>query len=173
MQLHPPFSSLQLRPGDIAVLPAGMYHAVRNMTTCLSYHRMHLDQLNFHRLYHSFVTKDTQRAHGIPHRRILWNATHGIIDTLDGDLVLSEFEKKDAIRSLCALHQCVAGMQLVDLHYRGSAQSGYDWLSLMRDITACYMTHVEGQLPDNSMDSNLAKQSTGDSAPQAFSNNQS
>ena len=101
------------------------------------------------------MTKDTQRAHGIPHRRILWNATHGIIDTLDGDLVLSEFKRKMPYDP-SFLHQCVAGMQLVDLHYRGSAQSGYDWLSLM-SYGLLHDVHVEGQLPDNSMDSNLAK----------------
>jgi hypothetical protein len=45
----------QLHPGDICLLPAGTYHAVRNITTCLSYHRMHLDRLNIPRLYTSFV----------------------------------------------------------------------------------------------------------------------
>ena len=56
---------------------------------------MHLDRINLHRLYKSFVTKDTRRSHGIPHRRILWNATHAVIDSLDDDAFIDEKERKE------------------------------------------------------------------------------
>ena len=58
---------MQLKPGDIAILPAGTLHAVRNITTCLSYHRMHMDRINIHRLYGSFVRGDDSRLLGHLH----------------------------------------------------------------------------------------------------------
>ena len=134
---------MQLRPGDIALLPAGTYHAVRNMSTCLSYHRMHLDRINLQRLYKSFVVHDALHSHGIPHRRILWNAAHSIIDYLDSDS--SEPKRVDAITDLGAIHQCVAGMCLMDVHNVPSSsisQPAYDWTLLMSDISATYLAHT-------------------------------
>lgn len=72
----------RLYPGDICLLPAGTFHAVRNVTTCLSYHRMHLDRINIPRVYESFVNDDAVDQ-GIPHRRLLWNASHIMMELLE------------------------------------------------------------------------------------------
>ena len=110
---------------------------------------MHLDRINLHRLYKSFVTKDTRQSRGIPHRRILWNATHAVIDSLDDGTFLVEEKRQEAILNLCAAHQCVAGMRLMDVQNWGNNQSAYDWVSLLGDISACYMTHVERQFNEH------------------------
>jgi hypothetical protein len=48
----------------------------------LSYHRMHLDRINIPRVYESFVNDDAVDQ-GIPHRRLLWNASHIMMELLE------------------------------------------------------------------------------------------
>ena len=65
-----------LRPGEILLMPWGTFHAVRNLTATLSYHRFHLDRINLPAFYRSMVDCD---APGISHAEILWNASHGLM----------------------------------------------------------------------------------------------
>ena len=57
-------------------MPWGTFHAVRNLTATLSYHRFHLDRINLPAFYRSMVDCD---APGISHAEILWNASHGLM----------------------------------------------------------------------------------------------
>ena len=65
-----------LRPGEILLMPWGTFHAVRNLTATLSYHRFHLDRINLPAFYRSMVDCD---APGIAHAEIIWNASHGLM----------------------------------------------------------------------------------------------
>ena len=47
-----------LRPGEILLMPWGTFHAVRNLTATLSYHRFHLDRINLPAFYRSMVDCD-------------------------------------------------------------------------------------------------------------------
>ena len=128
----------RLYPGDICLLPAGTLHAVRNVETCLSYHRMHLDRINLNRLCDSFVNGDTKPAHGISHRRILWNSAHSIIEALERN-TLEEIIRKEYLADAEAIHQCVSGMRSMD----GHRNSGYDWCDLMTDVSNFYIQIME------------------------------
>ena len=122
----------RLYPGDVCLLPAGTFHAVRNITTCLSYHRMHMDRINVPRLYSSFVNGDTTATHGIPHRRMLWNAAHGAIETLEHSS-LEKILKVEALEDTLVLHQVVAGMRIMD-----GRSSSYEWNELLNDLSTFY-----------------------------------
>tara|TARA_B110000090_G_scaffold107906_1_gene120950 strand:- start:1340 stop:1549 length:210 start_codon:yes stop_codon:yes gene_type:complete len=43
---------------------------------------MHLDRINIPRVYESFVNDDAVDQ-GIPHRRLLWNASHIMMELLE------------------------------------------------------------------------------------------
>ena len=64
-----------LEPGDIAYLPAGTYHSVKNTEACFSYHRFHLDEINLPFFFNSLYAGD---APEIDHYEVIWNSIHGI-----------------------------------------------------------------------------------------------
>jgi hypothetical protein len=56
-----------LAPGDVLVMPAGTFHAARNLTPCLSYSKFHVDQYDLPYFINSWWNKD---APTIPHAEI-------------------------------------------------------------------------------------------------------
>ena len=69
-----------LEPGDVAYLPAGTYHSVKNLESCLSYHRFHLDEVNLPLFFNSLYAGD---APEIDHYEVIWNSIHGIFNDLE------------------------------------------------------------------------------------------
>ena len=69
-----------LEPGDVAYLPAGTYHSVKNLESCLSYHRFHLDEVNLPLFFNSLYAGD---APEIDHHEVIWNSIHGIFNDLE------------------------------------------------------------------------------------------
>lgn len=66
-----------LEPGDVAYLPAGTYHSVKNTEACLSYHRFHLDEVNLPFFFNSLYAGD---APEIDHYEVVWNSIHEIMN---------------------------------------------------------------------------------------------
>lgn len=69
-----------LIPGDVLVMPAGTFHAARNLSPCLSYSKFHMDEFDFPYFLNSWMNQD---APTIPHSDILWNACVELMHILD------------------------------------------------------------------------------------------
>lgn len=70
-----------VKAGEILVMPHDTYHQCRNLTPCLSYHRLHLDYVNLSGFLHSFFRQERQES--IEHEEILWNCVYNLCDKLD------------------------------------------------------------------------------------------
>eukprot|EP00937_MAST-01D_sp_MAST-1D-sp2_P002218 g2218.t1 len=102
-----------VEPGQILLMPAGTYHACRNLDPCLSYSCFHLDSVNLPLFYKSFLAED---APELSHAEILWNAAHDLMDILEQLRVLRHF------------------VRAIELDASTPAASGWDWHKLLRSV---------------------------------------
>ena len=121
-----------IQPGDILFMPAGTYHAVRNLARCFSVHRMHLDNINLPFFMQSMSLREVCN---LDHAEILWNASHGImveieriVDTypdylMDENLAVSLLDLKACIQIIHS--NCFATNPRID---------EFEWHLLLSDI---------------------------------------
>ena len=88
-----------LEPGDVLVMPAGTYHAARNLTKCLSYSRLHVDKYDLLWFLTSWLNEDAPR---MEHTLILWNAASALIEQLD-DMTARKQQALASTASACSL----------------------------------------------------------------------
>jgi hypothetical protein len=60
-----------IKAGEILFMPHDTYHQCRNVTSCMSYHRLHLDYVNLPGFLDSLFQRDSGET--IEHEEILWN----------------------------------------------------------------------------------------------------
>ena len=70
-----------VKPGEILVMPHDTYHQCRNVTSCLSYHRLHLDYINLPGFLASFSKQDSGES--VDHEAIIWNCAHNLCQKVD------------------------------------------------------------------------------------------
>ena len=70
-----------VKAGEILVMPHDTYHQCRNVTSCLSYHRLHLDCVNLPGFLASFFQKDSGES--IEHEEIVWNCVQNLCERVD------------------------------------------------------------------------------------------
>jgi hypothetical protein len=58
----------------------GTFHSARNFDACLSYSKLHLDDLDYNTFFYSWQINDSP---SIRHREIIWNATIELIHILE------------------------------------------------------------------------------------------
>lgn len=79
-----------IRPGEILVMPHDTYHQCRNVTPCLSYHRLHLDAINLRGFLESMFTGD---AEDMEHTEVLWNTGSELMNRVED--FLEKYRTKD------------------------------------------------------------------------------
>eukprot|EP00939_MAST-03C_sp_MAST-3C-sp1_P000907 g907.t1 len=122
-----------VRPGEVLVLPAGTYHAVRNRSPCFSVHRVHLDVVNMPLFLQSFSLLEECE---IDHSQILWNAAHGIMDAIEDDTERdgSSRGKHPLVPSLRKLRACVKLIESGGFAKTYRCIQSFEWSSLLKDI---------------------------------------
>jgi Cupin-like domain len=80
-----------VKAGEILVLPHDTYHQCRNVTSCLSYHRLHLDCVNLPGFLASFFQKDSGES--IEHEEIIWNCVQNLCEMVDE--YVKDFRKQE------------------------------------------------------------------------------
>jgi len=69
-----------IRPGEILLMPQGTYHQCRNVKSCLSYSRFHLDEVNLPAFLQSLFDGD---ATELEHDEVIWNAVEALMKKVD------------------------------------------------------------------------------------------
>ena len=67
-------------PGEILLMPHGTYHQCRNVSSCLSYSRFHLDVVNLRAFLQSLFDGD---APELQQDEVLWNASQELINIIE------------------------------------------------------------------------------------------
>ena len=69
-----------VKPGEILLMPQGTYHQCRNVKSCLSYSRFHLDEVNLPAFLQSLFDGD---ATELLHDEVIWNAVEALMKKVD------------------------------------------------------------------------------------------
>ena len=85
-----------VKAGEILVMPHDTYHQCRNVTSCLSYHRLHLDCVNLPGFLASFSKQDSGES--VEHEEIIWNCAHTLCVKVD-EYVKETRSREDSIAS--------------------------------------------------------------------------
>lgn len=134
-----------LKPGEILLMPYGTYHACRNITPCLSYHRFYLDTVNLKGFLESFFDLE---APEMEHDQVIWNVCWELSDRVDkftekaenseDPNVTYEIESAiDALRVLRNIAQEIATREAQkekQLGKKNVTEEKYQWSRLVGDI---------------------------------------
>jgi hypothetical protein len=112
-----------LVPGDVMYLPAGTYHMCRNIEACISYHRLHLDEINLPYFLRSMFQGDSVE---IDHGDIIWNTTHSIMEKYSRILKKESSSLKKFQNMLLVLRQVAV--------YLSKRCKSKEWSDLAKDI---------------------------------------
>lgn len=135
----------ELKPGEILLMPYGTYHACRNVTPCLSYHRFYLDTVNLKGFLESFFDLE---APCMDHDQVIWNVCWELSERVDkfseqaessGDPVVPyEIEAAvDALRVLRNISREIAMREAIKEKQQGKkivVEEKYQWTTLVEDI---------------------------------------
>jgi hypothetical protein len=80
-----------IKAGEILFMPHDTYHQCRNVTSCMSYHRLHLDYVNLPGFLDSLFQRDSGET--IEHEEILWNCAFNLCEKVDD--YVEEFRSED------------------------------------------------------------------------------
>ena len=84
-----------VKPGEILLMPQGTYHQCRNVKSCLSYSRFHLDEVNLPAFLQSLFDGD---ATELLHDEVIWNAVEALMKKVDKVTDAGQDQVKNAIK---------------------------------------------------------------------------
>lgn len=129
-----PAWQVDIKPGQMLYMPEGTFHAVENLTACLSYHRFHVDTVNIPGFLHSFMAQD---APTISHAEILWNAAHDVMSALEENYHANGQALDGSItmlRKLDTLRALRHASRMLSLEETLPTEDSWDWRKLLDDI---------------------------------------
>jgi hypothetical protein len=120
-----------IKPGQILLMPAGTYHAARNLSPCLAFSSFHLDAVNAPLFYRSFLAED---APELSHAEILWNCTHDIMERLEPAVRSKGVETPDMTAQLEGLRMLRHLVRAIQLDAHTPSANGWEWGRLLQGV---------------------------------------
>lgn len=145
--------------GQVVFLPAGTVFAHRSRRPSILACHLHLDVVNAHCLFRSFVSR---RSVGIPHRQMVWNAAHGAMCTVVGRAAQGALQRGAAhwpvvaqVAGALGVLKCLRCIIQAYINIDSGDHALWSWRGLLKDVAAVQdlaaASSPDGKLPSRAM----------------------